>query len=295
MLKLTKVGIFDYSFMSDLDCLDTFPYRLVMKQKEKEGNPGPFLSQCDYVTRVACTSSTRKWIPYHGNIHGAIGIPLNYFPDNLRIEFFPTISSFAIRDTCNKYAPNQYLTKFPNDVVCKEHGCKTSGIMIRREGNYAICVFGLNLVEAPPDELLRKEGLHACCLKKHTDKIPAPEEFMEAAGMRMLELIKKIDTPDKYADYFNDSFGIYEKKTFFVKINNRNADVVKDGFLWTRKFPNALFKGSLNGEVYEVEETFYDRDYYRVAEGEGDDKKADIINERNKKEREEEEANKNKP
>lgn len=294
MIKFTQVGIFDYSYIDqERDALEKVPYQYVIELKSKEENPKPFLEQVDVVHRVACTANSRVWIPYRGNIHGAIGIPLHMFKNSIEREFFPTFASFAIRDTCNKYAPGQYCSKFPNDVVCKDHGSKTGGILIRQEGKYAAAVFGLNLVQAPPTDLIRKDGLTACCLKNHCDKLPTPCEFLEAAGMRIFELYKELYTLQKKVDYCNSSLGVYKKKTFYYEINNPNADPDKDGFLWTRKYPNALLKGYLRGELYEVGNSFFDREYFRADKGDSSEKAADIINERNRKEREEE-AKKNK-
>lgn len=174
---------------------------------------------------------------------------------------FPYIAPFSIRDICNKYAPNEFVLKRPNDIVCKTHVGKTSGIISKKRGKFACLLFGLNRFNFPPDSLLRDQGLKGCCLKNHCKNvIPKPFEFIYEVGERIFELNEKYSELDSLLKYCNEEIASWEKnKPFVMEVNNRNADIDKDGFLWCSAFPNALIKVYDNGVLYDVKETFFDR------------------------------------
>ena len=121
----------------------------------------------------------RVWISYKGNLHISISFPLSYFKSYFLEEMYPVVSNFGVLRTYNHFAPGQFMDKFPNDVVCKEHRKKCGGIMNRRDFGYVSTGIAGNLIKAPTDDELRKHGLRACYLGKHCENVPTNEEFAE--------------------------------------------------------------------------------------------------------------------
>ncbi len=126
--------------------------------------------------------------------------------------------------------------------------------------------------------------------------MPSIQEFNWAIGEATVELMNKFDTIQSYVDWVNAELGVFKKKTFRVEINNPNADVYKDGVLWTRDHPNALEKGYLNGEEYEAEPWLYDTAYYEgkasSEEKVADRKTRELREQREKEKKEKEELSK---
>lgn len=245
------------------DFSDGIPYAKSCIAFSKLENPPIFIQSYGRYYNVACTHPERMWVCYDGNIGGTFSIPLKRFNnDDFKINAFPCLASFAIRDIANKYAPDCYFSKFPNDVVCKEHGSKTSGILIRKDGDYVSAIFGFNLVQAPKNDLLRTEGLTACCMKNHTSNIPKRGDFICEACERTLELLNQVDTPEKFAELSNKGFNAMGPKLWKLVINNKDANIATDGWLWCSSHPNALFKGYLNGKPYDMRPYSYDNNVY---------------------------------
>lgn len=280
--KVKERGIFDIIHVDTVNCTKKYLFHDIAMTKEKDENPRPFIDIIDIVKECTGSADGRVWIPFQGNLHGTISCPTTMFKSVFEVEFFPVLASFAIRDTMNKYAPGEYCSKWPNDVVCKKHGRKTCGMLCRKEGRWIFLSFGLNLVKAPDDKMLRKQGLRACCMKEHTQNIPVIEDFFYECATHLLDLIKEYNTIEKVVDLMNLSLNEYQAKTYRVEINNPNADLLKDGTLWNKKFPNALTKGYMNGVPYEFNESYFDREYYKTT-GNADEKQADKNHEENKK------------
>lgn len=254
--------IFDYIHVREINCKNGYNYTNIVQQRSQDQMPRAFIEDCDIIYGGAGTANGRVWIPYKGNLHGVIGFPFHMFRDQTAIELFSIVASYGIKDVCNKFAPGEYCSKFPNDVICKKHHRKTGGIICRKEGKFCLVIFALNLVKAPPDALLRKQGIRACCLRHHTKNVPSSSEFLYATGMEILNLYNRLNSVYSIVNYMNESLSECGEKLFRAEINNPNADILVDGALWTRKFPNALTKGYLNGEEYENQETYFDTEYF---------------------------------
>lgn len=251
-----KLGRWEYCFIKGNDvpdgygiALQDFHDRLV---KEIEG-PLPYLVfNTDYVSGQAGSKKGRMWVSIRGNMHPSFFYPRSIVKSAKQFNFLPIEASFALRDVLNKYAPGAFACKFPNDVICKEHDCKIAGITSVPTSHYLTIGYGMNTIAAPPDHLLRNEGLKACCLKNHMKNVPTPEEFIPQFGERLLEVSEEIgDDVDKFLTIFNDAFIPYVNKRFKIVINNPNADVEKDGILWCPSLPNTLFKGYLNDKLFD--------------------------------------------
>lgn len=272
-LEVKKIGIYDYIIVKHVNCATGYLHQKLTKERSKEEKPKPFLEQVDLPHNGVGGGNGRIWIGHLGNLHGVIGIPFHILRDKFAIEFFPILSTIALRDTMNKYAPGQYMRKFPNDIVCVEHTAKSGGVLCRKEGKFCLLVYTINLIWAPTDEMIRKEGLHACCLSRHTDKVPSVEEFHYECANRTLEMCNKLYTDiDSVVKLMNESHTQYTKKSFKVVINNRNADLEKDGIMWTHEYPNALIRGYLNDHEYEYSTTLYDTEFFHTT-GNADEKR----------------------
>lgn len=224
-----------------------------------EEHPRPFIQHVAIGKNVNGAGKGRLWIHCEGNINGMICFTQNMFKTQMALNFLPYIGPFAIRDVANKYAPDEFFIKHPNDLVCRKHQAKTAGIVCRRQGKYCIMYFGLNRYSCPSQDLLRNEGLRACCLKEHCKSvIPKVIDFLYEVAQRVLELNEQYKEIDKLVELINDGLQEYQKKTFRIEVNNRDADCEKDGTLWCPQCPNALIKGYLNGELYDKKSTLYD-------------------------------------
>ena len=183
----------------------------------------------------------------------------NYFEE----EMFPLYSDYAVLETFNHFAPGQYIMKFPNDVVCREHRKKTSGILNRRAFGFAITGMGGNLIAVPGENELRKMGSGACCLSNHCDKVPTQEEWMCEYYKKLMKIMKEYDTVDKIVEHQNLVFNEYENN-YKMSINNPNADLEKDGTFWTQEYPNALFKVDHKGMRYQYFKSEYDPIHFKL-------------------------------
>lgn len=234
------LAVMDYLGRLSKECPDPLPYCII---------------NSDYASGQAGSKQDRMWVSIRGNIHSSYLIPRSVVKTPRQYNFFPMLTSFAIRDVLNKYAPDAFACKFPNDVICKAHESKIAGLCSIPTPRFVTTGFVMNLIAAPPEHLLRKEGLKACCLKTHTSNLPEPEKLLSEVGDRLLELNDEINGDvDKFLTHFNDAFIPYVKKRFKIVVNNANADVEKDGTLWAPDWPNALFKGFLNDEPFDSSE-----------------------------------------
>lgn len=251
-------GNFDYREVDEGDCSLIRPCIAAIEERSKEEHPKIFTSQCNFLKNVPGTKTGRVWIAIKGNISACIAFPREYFSNSIIYEFFPFIGPVAIRDTFNYFAPGEYLTKYPNDIVCKSHWRKTCGIIFRNKGKYTFVTFGVDLIDHPSDEEIREFGVKACCMKKHTENVPTPEQFLCVCTKKMIEMINNYTTIDKIVKLINESYSAYGRKTLWVEINNKNADPSVDGAMYCPDCPNAMLKGYVNGILYEIDGNIYD-------------------------------------
>lgn len=89
----------------------------------------------------------REWQGATGNFAGTTLVRLG--PADPPATTLSLLAGLALYDTAREYMPEQagLRLKWPNDL---EHdGCKLSGILLEREGDWAVIGFGVNLVGAP--------------------------------------------------------------------------------------------------------------------------------------------------
>lgn len=251
-------GSYDYREVEEGDCELIRPCFAAIETNSKQEHPRIFAEQCCLLKNVPGSKKGRMWKAIKGNMSACIAFPLEYFESPMSLEFFPVLGAIGIKRAFNKFAPDQYDSKYPNDIVCKKHWRKTCGMLYKKNLKYAFTTFGVDLVDCPNDDELREHGLKACCIKKHTDKVPTFEEFLCAAVEYIIEILKEANTPEKIVEIVNSNFQAYKRKSFFIEINNAKADCSKDGAMYCPEFPNAMMKGYVNGQLYCVDENLYD-------------------------------------
>lgn len=258
MSKYEKIGDFLYLQGPGVDVKYGYPYIKRVNELSKLDNPPPFIHDYGVSVNIPTVSSARMWLMFEGNVGAGVCIPKSYFKNNTHVHLAPIIGSFAVRDAYNHFAPGKYFSKFPNDVVCKEHIKKNCGILFRRNGKYVSIQIGANIATCPSDDVLRENGLQACCLANHVEKAPSRREFCIVAAQKIIEFINKYDTPEKVMELTNTGFNEMGPKLYRIELNNPNANCEVDGSLWTEDHPNALFKGYLNGKEYSRSPWMYD-------------------------------------
>ena len=256
-------GDFDLYQVEHEDPQTSLLRKIICEHRMKDENPRPWIKLSDTVKNVTGSADGRVWISIKGNLHLVLGYPLKMFKNYFEEEMFPTIADYAVLETFNHFAPGKYMLKFSNDIVCKEHRSKTAGVLRRRGFGYAVIILGGNLVEAPNHEKLRAEGIKACCMKDHCDKIPTPLDFGTELFKNLKRLFKEYDTVEKIVEHQNIVFNEYENN-YKMSINNPNADLVKDGTFWTQEYPNALLKVDHKGMRYQYFKSDYDEIIFKV-------------------------------
>ena len=258
-------GEYDYYHVEHEDVLKSYLHIPICNYRNTLKDPKPWAKISDSCANVTGSADGRVWVSLKGNPAPCVAIPLHCFKDDFQIEMFPLLASIATLDTFNHIAPDTYILKFPNDIVCKEHKGKTSGVLIRKEYNHVLLGAGCNLVAAPENNDLRKNSITACCVKRHVPegKVPTPEEFIDELFKNMWKFIQKFPTIEEILEMLNREFNKYENN-YKLSINNPNADLKKDGAFWTQKFPNAYLKIDHKGMRYQYFESYYDNVYFDV-------------------------------
>ena len=210
--KFEKRGDYDLYHILEEDVSKGFLHIPILEDRKKQENPRPWAKIVDSAKNVTGSSDGRVWVNVKGNFGTLVAIPLKHFENIFQEEVYPVISHLALLDTVNYYCPGEYLIKFPNDIICKEHGGKTCGTLIRREQGYSLFAPGVNLFGAPEGGLLRKDGKTACFIQKHCKgKLPTPVEFTDRLFENLKNISKKYDTPEKVVEIMNKEYNKYDK------------------------------------------------------------------------------------
>ena len=256
-------GGYDLYKIEDEDFSKSFLRKTICEYRVSKGNKKIFICLWGRILNGVGSCPGRLWISYKGNLHMSISFPLSYFKSYFIEEMYPVVGNFGVLRTFNHFAPGQFMDKFPNDIVCKEHRKKCGGIQERRDFGYCHTMPNGNLVMAPRDDELRKFGLRACYLGKHADYVPSLDEFADEFYRQMVKAIDEFDTLDKILDYENKFYNEYENN-FKLSINNPNADLKKDGTFWTLETPNALLKCDHKGMRYQYFSSWFDKVYHTI-------------------------------
>ena len=261
-------GDFDYYHLAEDDFTKRLFFRECIVDRSKKPNPRPYIMVSDISKNVTGSADGRVWKPILGNLHMAAAMPINFSSD-FEDEMFPLLVPIAVKETYDHYAPGLFICKFPNDIVCREHKRKVSGVLIRKMDGFVVIFLGGNLVAAPGIDELRKDSYGACCMKNHIDKVPTPYEFAVEFYRNVLALKGKYNTIEKVLEAQNTMMNEY-LPNYKLSINNPNADLKKDGAFWTEDFPNAYLKVEHDGKRYQYFSCYYDNVFYKL---EGDAEK----------------------
>ena len=110
----------------------------------------------------------RKWAgSIAGNVYTSSCIPINMIKNELNENsIIVKITAISIIQQLRQYAPNEFFLKYPNDILCRDKK-KLGGIIAETYKDFCIIGFGINIVEKPEQDQIRKEGLLPCCVKEH--------------------------------------------------------------------------------------------------------------------------------
>lgn len=259
-MKKTETPHFDIFRMEVYDVLKhgRVPEKII-EEKQKENSNKPFIFFADIIHNLTGTSDGRRWIPYLGNIHIYIGFPHKYFKTYLEDYAFAVLASKVVHQIYDKYAPGEYFVKFLNDIICK-HGHKNVGILTRHHQDWQYVIYAGNVVDHPPDELLRKDGLTACHLLAHckTDA-KAFDIGVEIAELLYSELIDGYEPIECFQWYldnirknpFNKVLFIYNDKATYPEVKRVVGGAYEQGFCQVYK------SGKQDDEPFDDEGSFY--------------------------------------
>ena len=256
-IKFINKGEYEFRYIDFVDSSLSYPNGQSIREYDGNKNYRILAEAIGVSINSPCSKPERRWINIRGNCSGCLSVPLCYFKNNMQKECFPFVIAMAVKDTMNQYAPDEYCLKFPNDVVCKTHWKKTCGMLTEYYRNYTTSSFSIDTVACPKDEEMRKEGVKACCMKNHTSNLPDPKIMVCQITERVIEILKDFNDLHKFVENFNNNYNKFRPKYLRLEINNEKADPSVDGALFCDEFPNAMLKGYLNGELYNVKESFY--------------------------------------
>lgn len=132
-----------------------------------EGNKLPFIFNT-IIQTAGKGKGARKWAgSIAGNVYTSSCIPINMIKNELNENsIIVKITAISIIQQLRQYAPNEFFLKYPNDILCRDKK-KLGGIIAETYKDFCIIGFGINIVEKPEQDQIRKEGLLPCCVKEH--------------------------------------------------------------------------------------------------------------------------------
>lgn len=134
------------------------------------GNTRPFIYNAVIQTKGR-GKGDRKWAGgIVGNLYTSTGIPMKIIKNEVcNKDIIVKITAISIIEELLKINKDDFFLKYPNDILCTENK-KLGGILVMEYKDFYIIGYGINLKEAPDRSQIRKEGLSACCIKKHLPK-----------------------------------------------------------------------------------------------------------------------------
>ena len=132
-----------------------------------EGNKLPFIYNA-VIQTAGKGKGQRKWagsIP--GNIYTSSCIPLSMIKNELNNnDIIVKITAISIIQQLTMFVQNEFFLKYPNDIICKDKR-KLGGIISENYKDFCIIGFGINIVDKPEQDQIRKEGLSPCYVNAH--------------------------------------------------------------------------------------------------------------------------------
>lgn len=172
-----KIGVSKPEILLDVIHVDTINSTMPASEKYiDEGNASPFI----YNTKIQTAGvgkGNRKWAGgIVGNLYTSTGIPSTYIKNELDNDIIIVkITAISIIQELNKLVKNEFYLKHPNDILCKDKN-KLGGIIAKKYKDFYIIGFGINIVDKPEQDEIRKEGLMPCYVKAHlSDEMEVPD------------------------------------------------------------------------------------------------------------------------
>lgn len=153
-----------------------------------QGYTSPFIYNT-IIQTAGVGKGNRKWAGgIKGNLYTSTGIPLNMVRNEFSDEkIIVKITSISIIQELNKYVKNEFFLKYPNDIICKDK-YKLGGILVQKYKDFFIIGFGINIIDKPEQDEIRKEGLSPCFVKLHLPKDTEPPRALDLS----IEVTKNI-------------------------------------------------------------------------------------------------------
>ena len=171
-----KIKVLYPEIKLDIIHVDTIDSTMPASEKYiDEGNTSPFIYNT-VIQTSGVGKGNRKWAGgIVGNLYTSTGIPLDFIKNELNDDrIIVKITAISIIQQLNKLVKNQYFLKHPNDILCKDKN-KLGGIIARKYKDFYIIGFGINIVDKPEQDQIRKEGLLPCYVKAHLpDEVETP-------------------------------------------------------------------------------------------------------------------------
>lgn len=121
----------------------------------------------------------RVWQSPRGNFFGSL---ILHLPDEppLRKGLRSFVAALGLYDACVSLTGMQapFALKWPNDLLL--NGCKLSGILLEATGPDLVIGIGVNLIAAPPRELVEEGAVPPVSLLAETGMRFTPKQFLEA-------------------------------------------------------------------------------------------------------------------
>ena len=135
-----------------------------------KGNILPFI----YTTKIQTHGKgkgDRNWAgSIKGNIYTSCSIPTYMIKNELDVnDVIVKITAISIIQQLRQFAKNEFFLKYPNDILCKDKK-KLGGIIAEKYKDFCIIGFGINIVNMPEQDQIRKEGLSPCYVNAHLPK-----------------------------------------------------------------------------------------------------------------------------
>ena len=153
-----------------------------------QGNKLPFIYNTVIQTK-GVGKGDRKWAGMiEGNLYTSSCIPSKMIKNNdiNTKDDLVKITAISIIQILKNYS-DEFFLKHPNDIICKDKR-KLGGIIAENYKDFWIIGFGINIVDKPDEDQIRKEGLGACYIKEHLNELNEKLKALELS----IEVTKQI-------------------------------------------------------------------------------------------------------
>jgi biotin-(acetyl-CoA carboxylase) ligase len=175
-----------------------------------QGNKLPFI----YNTKIQTEGSgrpPRKWFgTIVGNLYTSSCIPENMIKNELNDnDILVKITAVSIFQQLIKYNKDAFKLKYPNDILCVEHGGKLGGILVQNYCDFQIIGFGINIVDKPDIDKMDRKHLSPCFVNAHLKENNNKPNAIDLSIEVTKQIIINLNLTE---NYINQLFEEYLKK-----------------------------------------------------------------------------------